>query len=59
MNIFGNISSLTSPIATKKFPIKLMTFPTYTNNFRKIGVKLTVRDRDQKQQKPKMGVLGL
>ena len=42
MNIFGNISSLTSLIATKKFSIKLITFSTYTKNFKEIKVKLTL-----------------
>ena len=56
MNIFGNISfsSFTSSIATKDFPIKLITFPTYTKNFKKIRVKLTLRDCNQKHQKPEM-----
>ena len=46
--LFVNISSFTSLIAKKHFSIKLITFPTYTKIFKEIGVKLTLKDHDQK-----------
>ena len=46
MNIFGNISSLTSPIATNEFLHKINHIPIYIKNFKETGVKLTPKDRD-------------
>ena len=36
----------------KNFPMKLITFPSHTSNFKEIKVKLTLGDHDLKHQKP-------